>query len=222
MSLLTYADPDGALELAEKLQADQQLSADLRRDAFQILLAVAPQQKGDQAAAAALAGKDAARQKLALRYFVHGLEGLRQVREAIYVQLDRDEYSIRSGAPIVPKPPAGLQVSQILPLADDSDPAVAAEAGYLLAVMGQSRGLEPLLRYAQQQGKSDSRLQRLAYRAIAALDDSNQVPLLRKIYAGLGQYEVSEFYWTIRIMTGPEILKFRKQIRDEVGMNQLQ
>ena len=35
-------------------------------------------------------------------------------------------------------------------------------------------------------------------------------------------YEVSEFYWTIRIMTGPDILKFRKQIRDEVGMNQLQ
>ena len=130
--------------------------------------------------------------------------------------------AIRSGAPIVPKPPDGLQVSQILPLLDDSDPAVAAEAGYLLALMGESRGLEPLLRYAQQQGKSDSPLQRLAYRAIAALDDSNQIPLLKKIYAGLSQYEVSEFYWTIRIMTGPEILKFRKQIRDEVGMNQLQ
>ena len=99
---------------------------------------------------------------------------------------------------------------------------MAAEAGYLLALMGESRGLEPLLRYAQQQGKSNAPLQRLAYRAIAVLDDSNQIPLLKKIYAGLNQYEFSEFYWTIRIMTGPEILKFRKLIRDEVGMNQLQ
>ncbi len=166
--------------------------------------------------------RTAARQKLALGYFVHGPEAFRYVHEAIYVQLDREESSIRTNAPIVPKPPAGLQISQILPLLNNSDPAVAAEAGYLLALMGESRGLEPLLRYAQQQGKSDSQLQRLAYRAIAVLDDSNQIPLLRKIYAGLGQYEVSEFYWTIRIMTGPEILKFRKQIRDEVGMNQLQ
>ena len=54
------------------------------------------------------------------------------------------------------------------------------------------------------------------------MDDSSQIPVLRRIYAGLGQYEVSEFYWTIRIMTGPEMLKFRKQIRDEVGMSQLQ
>ena len=121
--------------------------------------------------------------------------------------------------PIVPKPPEGLKVSQLLPLLDDPDPAVAADAGYLLALAGEARGLEPLLRNAQQKGASDSSLQRLAYRAIAALDESNQIPLLRKIYAGLKQYEVSEFYWTIRIMTGPEILKFRKQIRDEVGLN---
>ena len=222
LALLTYSDPDGAIELAEKFQADPRLGADLRRDAFQILLALSPRQKGERAAAAALAGKDAARQKLALAYFVNGTGVLREIRGEIYVQLDREEYSTRTNAPIVPKPPAGLQVSQLLPLVSDPDPAVAAQAGYLLALMGQSRGLEPLVRYAQQQGKSNSQLQRLAYRAIAVLDDSNQIPLLRKIYAGLSQYEVSEFYWTIRIMTGPEILKFRKQIRDEVGMNQLQ
>ena len=126
--------------------------------------------------------------------------------------------------PIVPKPPEGLQVSRLLPLLDNSDAAVAAEAGYLLALMGESRGLGPLLRYAEQQGTSDWQTQRLAYRAIAALDDSNQVPVLKKIYAGLQQqrFQMSEFYWTIRIMTGPEILAFRKQIRDEVGMDQLQ
>jgi hypothetical protein len=41
--------------------------------------------------------------------------------------------------------------------------------------------------------------------------------VLRGIYSKLDDYEISEFYWTIRIMSGPEILKFRKQIRDEKG-----
>ena len=29
---------------------------------------------------------------------------------------------------------------------------------------------------------------------------------------------MKEFYWTIRFMTGPEVLKLRKEIRDQVGM----
>jgi thioredoxin-like negative regulator of GroEL/HEAT repeat protein len=225
LALLTYADPDKAMEVAEKLQADQGLSADLRRDAFQVLLALSPKQKGDRAAAAALSGNDAARQKLALSYFVRGPEALRLVLNEITVQLGWEDDNVRrSGVPIVPKPPEGLQVSRLLPLLDNSDAAVAAEAGYLLALMGESRGLGPLLRYAEQQGTNDWQTQRLAYRAIAALDDSNQVPVLKKIYAALQQqrFQMSEFYWTIRIMTGPEILAFRKQIRDEVGMDQLQ
>lgn len=151
LGLLTYSDPDEAIELAEKFQADEHLSADMRRDAFQTLLALSPRQKGDQAAAAALTGKDSARQKLALHYFVYGPGTFRELREEIYIQLGREESSSRtSGTPIVPKPPQGLKISQLLPLLDDADPAVAAEAGYLLALLGESRGLEPLLRYAQQ------------------------------------------------------------------------
>jgi hypothetical protein len=222
LGLLTYADAEEAIRIAEKLQADPATAAVLRTEAFQVMLVAAPPKEAAGAAAAALSGKDSARQKLALRYFVYGPEVLSSIRDTISVSSRSEGRTIRSGVPIVPKPPEGLKVNQILPLLDDSDPAVAAEAGYLLALMGESRGLEPLLRYAQQQGKSDSQVQRLAYRAIAVLDDSNQIPLLRKIYAGLSQYEVTEFYWTIRIMTGPEILKFRKQIRDEVGMSQLQ
>jgi hypothetical protein len=88
--------------------------------------------------------------------------------------------------------------------------------------LGEPRGLEPLLRRLSQAEPDSNDWSRLAYRAIAALDDSSQLPVLKKIYAGLQPYYVPEFYWTIRIMTGPEVLKFRKQIRDEVGMTQLQ
>jgi hypothetical protein len=30
-----------------------------------------------------------------------------------------------------------------------------------------------------------------------------------------------EFYWTIRDMSDPNVIKLRKQIRDEVGMDHL-
>jgi len=36
-----------------------------------------------------------------------------------------------------------------------------------------------------------------------------------------GSYDVRNFYWSIRAMHGPEILKLRKRIRDEVGMEML-
>jgi len=68
---------------------------------------------------------------------------------------------------------------------------------------------------------SSSDWKKLVYRAIAVVDDPKYIPVLREIYGKLDQYEMSEFYWTIRIMTGPEILSFRKQVRDEVGASRL-
>ena len=58
-------------------------------------------------------------------------------------------------------------------------------------------------------------------RAVAVSDDPKYIPVLREIYGKLERYEALEFYWTIRIMTGPEILRFRKQVRDEVGISNL-
>jgi hypothetical protein len=45
--------------------------------------------------------------------------------------------------------------------------------------------------------------------------------VLREIYGKMQEYEISQFYWTIRIMSGPEILKFRKEIREKHGMTAL-
>ncbi len=49
------------------------------------------------------------------------------------------------------------------------------------------------------------------------------MPLLREIYAKVREDRLNlrEFYWTIRVMSGPEILKLRKEIRDEHGMSSL-
>ena len=49
------------------------------------------------------------------------------------------------------------------------------------------------------------------------------MPLLDEIYHQLGSesYRIREFYWTVRIMDGPEALKFREKIRREVGTERL-
>jgi hypothetical protein len=100
------------------------------------------------------------------------------------------------------------------------DPETAAYAGYLLALLGEPEGIEPLLRYWQSQ-ESDQGT-RLVYRAIASLNDPQYLSHLREIYSQMeSTYAIREFYWTIRIMSGPEILQFRKQVRDNVGMTNL-
>ena len=126
-----------------------------------------------------------------------------------------------AATPIVPEAPAGLKPEPLRELARDPDPKVAGQAGYLLALLGEREGLEPLLRLWREGGEGHDGTRRLVYRAIAALDDGEQLPVLKAIYAKLESYEYSEFYWTIRIMTGPAVLEFRKQIRDEVGVSNL-
>jgi hypothetical protein len=102
-----------------------------------------------------------------------------------------------------------------------ADPKVAAYAGYLLALLGDPQGLDKLIAYWREQGRSQDSLTQLVYRAIAALDDARQLPLLEKIYQQLSEYEVRDFYWTIRAMSGTEIVKFRQRIRNQVGAEKL-
>ena len=89
-------------------------------------------------------------------------------------------------------------------------------------LLGERQGMDPLVRYWRSAGSGDETF-RLVYRAIAVTDEPSYVPILREIYGNFepDDYVVPDFYWTIRIMSGPEILQFRKQIRDEVGMSNL-
>jgi hypothetical protein len=92
---------------------------------------------------------------------------------------------------------------------------------YFLALLGEPRGLPALIQYWREQHAADKSWQRLVYRAIAALNDDAQVPVLDEIYKNHERYEVREFYWSIRGMTGPQALELRKKIRKEVGMDYL-
>ena len=148
---------------------------------------------------------------------------LRYLHGEIYLSSSSYEY-IPSGQPIIPVPPRGLKPEQVRPLLQDKNPLVAAEAGYLLALLKDSTGMDKLLAYYEKKSTDHDFVCRMVYRAITALDDDSRVPILKDIYKSLsksGSYELREFYWTIRNMTGEKCLELRKVIRDEVGMEAL-
>ena len=118
-------------------------------------------------------------------------------------------------------PPRGLKPESVRPLLQDSDPRIGAHAGYLLTLFGEAEGLPFLLRYWREHPEERSDIEKPVYRAIAALNDATKIGVLKEIYGRLREYEVSDFYWTIRVMTGPEILRVRTQIREDVGMERL-
>ena len=221
LTLLAAALPDEAAEAAARLADDPKLGAPLRTDAFQVRLLVLSGKEAPPVALAALKGTEAARKKIALKYLVHGPAELASLQSGfrLYLDFDRSFYSSssRDGTPIIPKPPAGVEAEHVRPLVGDSDAETAACAGYLLALLGEPDGMEPLLKYWRENRKSSSDWGKLVYRAIAVVDDPKYIPVLREIHAKFDRSDKNEFYWTIRIMSGPEILKFRKQVREEIG-----
>jgi HEAT repeat protein len=221
LALLASVAPDDAAQVAAKLADDPQLGDELRRDAFQVLLATLPDKEATPRAVAAMSSDDPFRRKLALVRLVEGSQALGLLRDAMVLNVDSERSSPDSGTPVVPEPPPGLEPQHVRPLADDPDPKTAAYAGYLLALLGEKEGVGPLLQYWQAGQEENEELSRLVYRAIAAVNDSTRVSVLEAIYGRLDEWDVREFYWTIRIMSGPEILRLRKKIRDEVGMSNL-
>jgi hypothetical protein len=132
-----------------------------------------------------------------------------------------------SSKPIMPAPPPHLEADRLRPLLADEDSRFAAKAGYLLALLGEEEGLPKLLaewrKPHEKREPLDEPWEMLVYRAITVLDNPKHVPVLEEIYQRLkeGRWEIREFYWTIRSMKGEAILKLRKKIRDEVGMETL-
>ena len=222
--LLALADVDTAAEVAAAMIDDKTLAAEARRDVLRLLLFSLPEKEAGQRAVAELQGSEPLRRKTALLALVAGASAvLHQDDAPTYLYLpsrESDAISSRSGEPIVPEPPAGVKADDIRPLLNDDDPKTAAAAGYLLALLSDDAGLEKLLAYWRK--NRDDAQDRLVYRAIAALDAGDRLPELETIYAGVKEgYHLSEFYWTIRVMTGDKLLAFRKRIRDEVGMSRL-
>jgi hypothetical protein len=224
MALLLNAAPDEAATTCGQVLADAQADAELRADALQMqLLAVSPS-RGTSVAAKAM--QDPALRRVAMVYLSNGLDRLTSLRGRIYLYYNNPELQrTRSGSggqPIEVAAPKGVSADELRPMLKDSDEG-AALAAYMLATMKDRQGLEVLLAYWRAHGREDEMWRALVYRAISASNDDSLVPVLEEIYRSMDKsdYRMREFYWTIRSMDGPNILKLRKQIRQDVGMDRL-
>jgi len=231
LTLLLSLESTTALEIARPMIEDETLSVDERTDALQIALVALPSAEQVPFAVTQLFSPHLEFRGKALASLTGDHAGLRALRggafelSAYHAYQVEEVNAITTGEPIEPEPPPGLEAGPLLPLLDSPDSKVAAQAGYLLALLGHAEGLPPLVAYWRARAANDPAWMRLVYRAIAKLDDGSQVATLKEIYARLNNDQhrrsLSEFYWTIRSMTGPEILGLRKAIRDEVGVQNL-
>lgn len=236
LALMVTVAPDDAGAGAKAIYQDAATSEPLRRDAFQVMLTTLPATEARDAAAAALAapGGDAAARRLALAYLAVGDDSLGALRDSIYVHSNRNVAGFSGEFPPPPPLPPSLKPAALEPfVAEGAKPGAsgdaaqsAAYASYLLTRLDRDntvRRMGPLLRYWRQHKQDYGPWKRLVYRAVAAANDDALTPVLAEVFETFdkGDYDLKEFYWTIRTMKGPNVLALRKRIRDEVGMEVL-
>lgn len=232
--MLNRFDKDKVTELTHEIVENESEPEPLRRDAFRILLASQTDREATDTALEVLNRKDLLYREDALIVLTMGRSEVTTVAEerlSIASPYDRSSYlSISSSneplQAIFPEAPEGLTKEELFPLLESSDSKTAARAAYLLVLLGERDAFSILYAYWESSAKSDPKWSRLIYRAMAFLDDEKFVPDLTWIYENVISIDddsetTKDYYWTIRIMTGPQILELRKRIRDEVGMDSL-
>ncbi len=222
MAMILAISNEQAIPIARANYESPQSSEWLRLDSLQILLLSQVEDDATKTAVAALSSRPM--RKVAIPFLAAGSDEIREVRGELSLYVRYTSTSRRAEAVTIDAP-AGLEVGPLLEAYHDAgdNPDLAAYTGYLLTLVNDRTGYPALLARARA-NRFSTPWDRLAYRAIAKLNDSEQMPYLTDLYHHYKEqsYQMPEFYWTIRLMTGDKILKLRKTIRDEVGMEQLQ
>ncbi len=224
LALLAKSAPDELPAAAARIRSDPASSDVLRRDALQFLLGSSGQNEARQAAIDAIGDGTTEERRLALQYLAEGAQELSLFRQRIYIPLG-SRITYYSGDSVDLSAPKGLEAAALRPLVASEDAEIAAYACYFLTLLEQegTGELDRLIEHWQQAKASKAQWTKLVYRAMAARNDDSRSEILTKIFESLKteEWEVREFYWTIRSMTGPNVLTLRKRIRDEVGMDAL-
>jgi HEAT repeat protein len=219
LARLVEASAGNATELAQQIRDDASVPAEFRLDALQMILLAADDKEATKIATGELTATEPATRKLALMYLAGGQQAIHLLRGELHVNPGGGMRSYSRESPGL-EPAAGVTIEMLKPLLADPDNETAAAAGCVAALLGSSEGLPALVRVWRDHKESDNWTQSL-YRAVAALDDDQNTPLLVEIDKQLSNWDKRQFYWTIRSMHGPGVMKLRKQIRDEVGMDVL-
>jgi len=223
--LCDLGSPETA-EAATAVQDDPKSPADLRLIALKAMLLGGAPADAVPAAIKGLQSPEQAVKRMSLLYLSDGPGALSDFGYGIYIYKSGQIVFSSSEEGAIPQPPKGLKADAVRPLVKDDDPDVAAGAGYLLALLGEGDGLDAVVRRWRSANADDMQWPLRVAAAISALDDPQKVPILEEIYKKLSgsrneTYTIRQFYWTIRSMHGAEVLKLRKKIRDDVGMENL-
>lgn len=226
LALLLLVDESAAGEAAKAIAENEKLTDSIRADAFCVELLSGSTEDAQQAVVAALLKAGSPLSRPALAYLTLGEAGIQSLSQGEFSLSLRRGNQFLGGTENNVALPKELTAEHLRPFLAGSDDDAAAQAAYLLAMLGEPEGIDRLIaRWRKaRQSHDDEQWEKLVIEAVAASDEPRYVPLIEEIYrAMLGQrdYEVRGLYWTIRSMHGPEILKLRKKIRDEVGMDQL-
>jgi HEAT repeat protein len=223
LAMLLTVDKTKAAEAAKSVYQSSESSPEIRGDAFCVLLKASPKKDAPRLAIAELK-PDSVVLETALAFLTRGEAALNTLAAGSFA-LNPNPYFIDLGSDEkkdIPLPKA-LVADNVRPLLASSNEDVAAEAAFLLARLGDARELDRLIDRWRKAGIEHPQWKKLVYKAIAAGNDPRRVPILEEIYRSMNgdAEDVKRLYWSIRAMQGPEVLKLRKQIRDETGMGNL-
>lgn len=208
-----------ALELFERVDN----SSHLKSDALRVWLWSSPSEIATQRAIQLLESESQELAEIALAYLALGNEAVDEMTGGIAIESHSSSYihdvDSRTVGPIIPRPPQGMTEAMLERFYDSEDPHVLAQAGYFLTLFDNPQ-LLGALQAVWESAPDDTGYHRLAYRALARVNDPQTVPVLERIYQQLlsgddADEEVKEFYWTIRTMTGPEVMALRRKIRQD-------
>jgi hypothetical protein len=231
LALTAMTSPEDGLAAArDVLNADVDLGADLGQLALRVILLQATTEEAESAALTALTRDDADLYGPALALLVRDFDYLMMWKDHGYFLSDlrnhlpwneRDDRA-SSNRPFSPYKPKGLTPAHLKRAAEHGASPDVEYVQYLRVLLDETEDLTPLVQRWEKNSGNDA-ARRLLVRAIAYLDDPANIPLLERVYAKMdeGSSDQTDFYWTIRIMNGPEILQLRKRIRDRIGIDRL-
>ncbi len=224
LSVLGELVPERVAELVADDYVDPSIDAALRRDWAR--MAIASRSEGEAMALAIEMFDDQVLLPVALTFITESYDGISVTETGSLAVSGVGPQTYSYGRLTVPQISPLVDREWMLPLLEHADGIVAARATYALAIMGSDVDLAPLIDEARSEGFSQylQGMTNLLVLAIASRDRDDEVEILEEVYAKMSidsEYYIKEFYWKIRIMTGPKALALRKRIRDDVGINNL-
>jgi HEAT repeat protein len=223
MAFLLATNKTKAAEAAQIVYENAQASVAIRCDAFCVVLKTSRKKEAQKFAIAALANPDSAITERAIGFLTSGDRVLNSIANGTFPlevnQIRFVENNEDKDNPL----PKELSLGDVRAHLASPNDAVAAQAAYLMVMLGDSQELDRLINHWRKTEINDPQWQKLVYKAIAASKDARRVPLLEEIYRSIKDrpQDVRGFYWAIRTMEGPDVLRLRKRIREEVGMGNL-